>query len=103
SDRDRLSRHYYDVAMIGDTEVGRKALGDHALATAVREHNLLAFRQAWKKFEEAVPGSLRIVPQAELRREIEKDYAAMQGMILGDTPPFDWIMERLAAIEAEVN
>lgn len=89
--------------MIGDTEVGRKALGDHALATAVREHNLLAFRQAWKKFEEAVPGSLRIVPQAELRREIEKDYAAMQGMILGDTPPFDWIMERLAAIEAEVN
>jgi hypothetical protein len=103
SDRDRLSRHYYDVAMIGDTAVGRKALGDHALATAVREHNLLAFRQAWKKFEEAVPGSLRIVPQAELCREIERDYAAMQGMILGDAPPFEWIMERLAAIEAVVN
>jgi hypothetical protein len=77
--------------------------GDHALATAVREHNLLAFRQAWKKFEEAVPGSLRIVPQPELRREIERDYAAMQGMVLGDAPPFDWIMERLVAIEAEVN
>ena len=56
-----------------------------------------------EKFEEAVPGSLRIVPQAELRREIERDYAAMQGMVLGDAPPFDWIMERLAAIEAEVN
>ena len=103
SDRDRLSRHYYDVAMIGDTEVGREALGNHALATAVREHNLLAFRQAWKKFEEAVPGSLRIVPQAELRREIARDYAAMQGMILGDTPPFDWIMEKLVDIEAAVN
>jgi hypothetical protein len=27
----------------------------------------------------------------------------MQGMILGDAPPFDWIMQRLAAIEAAVN
>jgi len=103
SDRDRLSRHYYDVAMIGDTAIGRAALGDQALATAVRGHNLLAFRQAWKKFEEAVPGSLRIVPQAELRRAIERDYAAMQGMILGDAPPFEWIMEGLAAIETAVN
>jgi hypothetical protein len=24
-------------------------------------------------------------------------------MILGDAPPFEWIMERLAAIEAAVN
>ncbi|HXF88079.1 MAG TPA: nucleotidyl transferase AbiEii/AbiGii toxin family protein [Xanthobacteraceae bacterium] len=103
SDRDRLSRHYYDVAMISATAVGRKALGDQKLATAVREHNLLAFRQAWKKFEEAVPGTLRLVPQEELRREIEKDYAAMQGMILGDAPPFEWIIEQLAAIEAAVN
>lgn len=27
----------------------------------------------------------------------------MQGMILGDAPPFDWIMKRLATIEAVVN
>jgi hypothetical protein len=103
NDRDRLSRHYYDVAMISDTETGRLALANHDLWTAVREHNLLAFRQAWKKFEEAVPGSTRIVPQPVLRKEIEKDYAAMQGMILGDAPPFTWIMERLEAVEATLN
>jgi len=103
SDRDRPSRHYYDVAMISDTAIGKSALGNQALATAVRDHNILAFRQAWKKFEEAVPGSLRIVPQTELRREIEKDYAAMQGMILGDAPPFDWVLARLAAVEAAAN
>ncbi len=103
SDHDRLSRHYYDVAMIAVTEAGRATLRDHDLATAVQEHNLLAFRQAWKRFEEAVPGSLHIVPQPELRREIEKDYAAMQGMILGDAPAFEWIMETLAEIEAVVN
>jgi hypothetical protein len=103
SDRDRISRHYYDVAMIHDTDIGKNALRNHQLATAVREHNLLAFRQAWKKFEEAVPGSLRVVPQAALRREIERDYIAMQGMILGDAPGFDWIMQQLARIEETVS
>jgi len=103
SDRDRLSRHYYDVAMFGDTGIGRGALGDQSLAAAVREHNLLAFRQAWKRFEEAVLGGLRVVPQAELPREIEKDYAEMQGMILGEVPTFAWIVERLEEIEAAVN
>ena len=89
--------------MISDSEIGKSALKNEALATAVRQHNILAFRQAWKKFEEAVPGSLRVMPQPELRLEIEKDYAAMQGMILGDAPPFDWLMSQLAMIEATIN
>jgi len=102
-DRDRVSRHYYDVAMITASQTGSAALGDHELLDAVREHNLIAFRQAWKRFEEAVPGSIRVVPQPELRKVIEDDYAAMQGMILGDAPEFDWIMEQLALAESAIN
>lgn len=103
SEPDRISRHYHDVAVISVTEIGARALTDYALLTEVREHNCLAFRQAWKKFDEAVPGTLRVVPQRELRRVIERDYLAMQGMLLGDGPHFDWIIERLEAIEAMVN
>ena len=103
ADKDRVSRHYYDVAMITGTEVGNSALADEALLTAVREHNLIAFKQAWKKFDEAVPGSLRIVPPAELRAVIEKDYAAMQGMMLGDAPPFDWVMDQIQIAEDKIN
>ena len=53
ADRDRISRHYYDVAMITATEIGRSALSDIDLLDAVRNHNLIAFRQAWKRFDEA--------------------------------------------------
>ena len=70
---------------------------------AVRNHNLIAFRQAWKRFEEAVPGSVRLVPQAELRTVIERDYGAMQSMILGDVPDFGWVMEQLQRAEAAIN
>ena len=89
--------------MITATEVGRSALSNIDLLDAVRNHNLIAFRQAWKRFEEAVSGSVRLVPQMELRTVIERDYRAMQGMILGDVPDFRWVMEQLQLAEAVIN
>ena len=103
ADRDRISRHYYDVAMITATKTGRSALSNINLLDSVRNHNLIAFRQSWKRFEEAIPGSVRLVPQAALRTMIERDYGAMQGMILGDAPAFGWVMEQLQRAEATIN
>ena len=101
--KQRISRHYYDAAMITGTETGRSALSDTGLLDEVRAHNTIAFRQAWKKLEEAVPGSLRLLPQAEPRAVIEQDYAEMKRMIFGDIPDFGWIMEQLAAAAGAVN
>lgn len=103
ADANRLSRHYYDVAMMTDGEVGKAALADKELLESVCGHNQLAFKQAWKKFEEAVPGGVRIVPQPELRRVLERDYDAMKGMVLGEAPSFDWIMEQLRSAEDKIN
>jgi len=103
ADKDRISRHYYDVAMITGTDIGEAALADEALLTAVREHNLIAFKQAWKRFDEAVPGSPCVVPPDELRAAIETDYKAMQGMTLGDAPPFDWVMGQLQIAKDTIN
>ncbi|MDE0528747.1 MAG: nucleotidyl transferase AbiEii/AbiGii toxin family protein [Truepera sp.] len=103
TDRDRVSRHYYDVAMITATETGRSALSNIDLLDSVRNHNLIAFRQAWKRFEEATPGSVRLVPQAELRTAVERDYQAMQDMILGEAPDFEWVMEQLQRAEAAID
>ena len=103
ADKDRISRHYYDTASIVATATGESALSDTSLLDAVRNHNIVAFRQAWKRFEEAVPGSLRLVPQPELRTSVERDYRAMRDMILGDAPTFGWILERLRHAENEAN
>lgn len=102
-EKQRISRHYYDVAMITETDIAKSALSDTDLLDDVRAHNTLAFRQAWKKLEEAVPGSLRLLPQEEPRRIIEQDYADMQGMLFGSPPDFSWIMERLEYAESMIN
>ncbi len=103
ADRDRVSRHYYDAAMIAASATGESALADTALLDAVRTHNLIAFRQAWKRFEEAIPGSLRLVPQPELHAAVARDYRAMRDMILGDAPTFGWIVDLLRYVEAAAN
>ena len=101
--QDRISRHFYDAAMITATEIGRAALSNRSMLDAVRKHNLVAFRQAWKRFEEAVPGTIRLVPQPELRAVLEQDYDAMQGMLFGEAPDFGWIMERIQEAEDAAN
>lgn len=102
-DRNRLSRHYYDVAAISATDIGKKAISNLGLLDAVREHNLIAFNQAWKKFELAQPGTLRIVPSEALRAAITADYKAMRGMIWSQAPEFEWIIHQLQTVEEIIN
>lgn len=99
----RVSRHYYDFAAISGTETGAAALGDRTLLDDVRNHSMIAFRQAWKRLDEAVPGTVRLTPQPELRAVLERDYAAMRGMMLGDAPDFGWIVEQIQTAEAAIN
>ena len=102
-DRNRISRHYYDVAVLSDTMIGSNALADNGLLVDVRRHNMVAFRSAWKKFEDAVPGKIMILPAKELYEAIEKDYHAMRDMILGEPPEFSWVVEQLARVDSRIN
>lgn len=99
----RISRHYYDVAVMTETDIGQSALTDIQLLDSVRIHNLIAYRQAWKRLDEAIPGSLRLVPQPELQAVIEDDYRQMQSMIFGDAPDFGWILNQLRCAETVIN
>ena len=99
----RVARHYYDMAMLIGTEIGKAALVDHELLKDVRKHSAVAFRQAWKKLHEAVPGSVCIYPQEGLLSVLESDYKAMRHMIFGDAPEFKWILEQIRIAENIVN
>ncbi|NJL53562.1 MAG: nucleotidyl transferase AbiEii/AbiGii toxin family protein [Hydrococcus sp. SU_1_0] len=103
TDAQRLSRHYYDVATIYKTDIGRNAVDNAELRESVRQHTENFFYSAWRKLDQAVPGSITIVPKDELRKILEKDYQAMQGMMLGDIPDFKEIVEEIAALEGQIN
>jgi Nucleotidyl transferase AbiEii toxin, Type IV TA system len=103
SDPQRSSRHYYDVAKIYNSEIGKLAVSNDDLREKVRQHKLNFFNAAWKKFDEAVPGSLFVVPTGELLAIVQRDYLAMQEMMTGDVPKFEDIIRSLAELELLVN
>jgi hypothetical protein len=102
-DRDRMSRHFYDVAKMSQQKVGARAMKNRILLDGVKEHDKLAFRSAWRKHDELVPGCIQIIPSADMCEVIKRDYARMQDMMFGNRPTFDWILERMREIDATMN
>lgn len=69
---------------------------------------IVAFKQrfyprAWARYEQAVPGSFRLVPEGEVLKTVRADYVSMADMIFGERPEFDAILATLTALEAEIN
>ena len=103
ADRQRLSRHYYDVATIYNSPIGKQAVDNYELREKVRQHKLDFFNSAWMKFDLAIPGSFKIVPYDNLLKALDRDYQAMQGMMLGDVPDFKDLVKTLDRLESAIN
>ena len=102
-DRNLLSRHYYDVAAIAETETGKNAAKDRALMEDVREYTLIMFGSGWMRLEEAKPGSFQLVCTDMLRKALKADYEATKGMIYGEPPTFDEIIEVIERLQSRLN
>lgn len=100
---DRMSRHYYDMAQLIGHEAKGRAVGSLDLLQQVSHHKSVFFKAAWANYEDAKPGSLRLMPNAELAVALRRDYSGMREMIIGDAPGFDDILGAIEAFEGEIN
>lgn len=78
---EKLSRHYYDLAMLATTPVLDEALSDLELLSRVAEHKTQFSPAAWARYDLAKPGSLRLVPHEALAKMLARDYGAMKEMV----------------------
>jgi predicted nucleotidyltransferase component of viral defense system len=76
--RDRQSRHYYDVFRLFQSQLGHNAVNDLELLQSVARHKSLFFASAWARYDQAVPGTLRLVPPDFRLAELERDYSFMR-------------------------
>ncbi len=100
---DRYSRHYYDVAMMAEGKIRDEALADRELLAQVVKHKETFYPMGWARYDLARPGSLRLVPPDNRLAALEQDYKKMGVMIFGEQPPFGWILDRLGALEKDIN
>lgn len=69
----------------------------------VIEHKKKYFRTGWAKYEEAIPGSLKIYPQEALKKALVEDYQEMEQMIFGFIPSFNEVLETIKKFEETLN
>jgi hypothetical protein len=101
--RDRMSRHYYDTFQMAKAGVAKAARADSALLDQVVRNKNLMFRDSKASYDTAKIGTLKLIPRPDDVDRLEKDYAAMEEMFMGDYPDFGTIMNEMAVLEDFLN
>jgi hypothetical protein len=100
---DRFSRHYADTAALANHPAASKAATKHELRNRVVQWKNQFFGSTWANYDQAKPGTFRLVPPPERLPALRRDYQAMQDMYLSEPAGFDDVMAVLAELEARIN
>jgi hypothetical protein len=102
---ERLSRHWYDLAMLADQDHGQAAVADCALLTDVVKHKKVFYNASYANYDACLSGQLRLIPKDAAVAALRDDFQRMisAGMFIGDPPSFDTIVNRLRALETAIN
>tara|TARA_R110002094_G_scaffold45296_3_gene57143 strand:+ start:1583 stop:2611 length:1029 start_codon:yes stop_codon:yes gene_type:complete len=99
---ERQSRHIYDIVQIH--AAFPHFITDTTLLAAVVAHKHKYFSRAAAKWEEAQPGTLRLVPEGDVADRLEADWEKMADMFPSELPyTFAELQDKLRVISAVIN
>lgn len=101
--KERLSRHLYDLVMLYRSDIGKEAVKDIDLLAKVAEHKKFYFRSGAANYDDAKPGTLKIVPHDAILDAFKQDYEKMGSMFSGEFLSFNTIINELTLLENTVN
>jgi predicted nucleotidyltransferase component of viral defense system len=97
------SRHYYDLFQLANSPVKKDAFNDLQLLKDVVRFKCFFYRCSWAKYEDAKPGTFRLMTSTAGSIQLDTDYRATQVMIFSRPPPWSEINETLSALENQIN
>lgn len=99
----RVSRHYFDIYQILATKVGERALLDRELGGDCVAHARMFFNRSPFDLGTAKPPTFSISPKGKMLDDLRRDYHAMSGMIFGQAPSFEAVINDIAELEEALN
>ncbi len=99
----RISRHYYDIYKLIQSEMGQRAKRNHMLAIDCARHAQMFFNSADLDLKSARPGSFTLATTPEMIDALRRDYQAMSGMIFGEVPDFTIVINEIRELEQQIN
>lgn len=99
----RYSRHYYDLYCIAHSESKTDAYNNLELLKRVVEFKMKFYPRKWACYENAKPGTLKLMPPDFRLADLKEDYISMGDMMFGEYPDFETLMSFIAKLESEIN
>lgn len=102
---ERLSRHWYDLLQLHNSDIGPSAINDRALLEDVVAHKSIFYSASYANYDACLSGSLCLLPEGEALKLLEKDYSKMiaAGMFYHEAPSFDELVGQLAQVQENIN
>ena len=99
----RVSRHYYDLHCLLESEVGRSAVEHPELGADCVRHARAFFDRPDYDLASAAIGSFAIAPSDAMIDALRRDYTNTIAMIFGSAPDFDEVLASMKKIEQLIN
>ncbi|MBU0744156.1 MAG: nucleotidyl transferase AbiEii/AbiGii toxin family protein [Gammaproteobacteria bacterium] len=102
---ERMSRHWYDLAMLAESSIASQALADSKLMLDVIRHKQAFFNASYANYEKCLKKQFKLVPCDADLKSLEQDFDVMvdAGMFYGGDPDFSDLMNTLRSLEGELN
>lgn len=96
----RMSRHFYDLEKLMDTDFGKKALANHVLYNHIIEHRQQFYNLHFVDYEKNRSQNINFCPPQELIEAFRADYANMTtAFIFKEALAFDDLMKRIVQLQ----
>ena len=83
--------------------LGERAVADLALGTDCARHARMFFNSPDFELDDAVAGSFRVLPPADMQVLLERDYDAMTMMVMRQVPSFADVMKAIENLEHQLQ
>lgn len=104
-DANRISRHWYDIFMLSQHNIGRQAVTNRNLLIEVVKIKKIFYNSSFAKYDDCLNGRLCIVPTRDYIALLKEDFSNMiENKMFYDTQPeFNQIIGQLVFLEKEIN
>lgn len=102
---DRLSRHWYDLVMLGRHASGKVAIHNRELFEDVVRHKQVFFNASYANYDSCLKNKVQLLPEGKSLGQLRIDYEKMlrSGMMYQMPPEFDEIVEAIRQLQQDIN
>ena len=99
----RLSRHYYDVFMLANSEYREKIYASASLLNEIIAFDRKFYQKPGVDYDKMDLRTLRLSPPPSRIADLEQDYSQMQEMIFGEKPTWQVLLKFLYTLEKDLH